>query len=89
MERTQVKDVFSMKGGEKVLLKGWVHDTRDLKKVRFIVLKDISGTVQIVGVNGETPAKVLDEFNVERYCCRAAFLGQTDILELVNEFKKF
>lgn len=60
MERTQVKDIFAKKGGEKVLLKGWVHDTRDLKKVRFIVLKDISGVVQIVGVNGETPAKIFD-----------------------------
>lgn len=38
---------------------------------------------------GQTPAKVLDELGIERYCCRAAFLGQTDILELVNQFKKY
>lgn len=38
---------------------------------------------------GEEPGKALDELGVERYCCRAAFLGQTDILELVNKFKKF
>jgi DNA-directed RNA polymerase subunit N len=38
---------------------------------------------------GEPAAKVLDELNIERYCCRAAFLGQTDLLELVNSFKKF
>lgn len=38
---------------------------------------------------GEQPSKVLDELGVTRYCCRAAFLGQTDILELVNNFKKF
>jgi DNA-directed RNA polymerase subunit N (RpoN/RPB10) len=40
-------------------------------------------------LKGETPSKVLDELGVERYCCRAAFIGQTDILELVNKFKKF
>ena len=34
MERTMIKDAFEAKG--KVLLKGWVHDTRDLKKVRFL-----------------------------------------------------
>jgi DNA-directed RNA polymerase subunit N len=38
---------------------------------------------------GENPGKVLDELGIERYCCRAAFLSQTDLLELVNKFKKF
>lgn len=38
---------------------------------------------------GKPAGKVLDELGVERYCCRAAFLGQTDVLELVNQFKKF
>ncbi len=43
-----------MKAGDKILLKGWVYDARDLKKVRFIVLRDITGRVQITGVQGET-----------------------------------
>jgi len=38
---------------------------------------------------GEDPKKVLDELGLERYCCRAMFLGQTDLLELINKFKKF
>ena len=38
---------------------------------------------------GEPAKKVLDELGLERYCCRAAFLGQTDTLQLVNKFKKF
>ena len=38
---------------------------------------------------GENPGKVLDELGVERYCCRAVFLGQVDNLELVNKFKKW
>ncbi|MFZ5955075.1 MAG: DNA-directed RNA polymerase subunit N [Nanoarchaeota archaeon] len=38
---------------------------------------------------GEDPKKVLDSLGLERYCCRALFLGQVDILELVNKFKKF
>jgi DNA-directed RNA polymerase subunit N len=39
--------------------------------------------------SGKNNGEVLDELGVERYCCRAAFLGQTDTLELVNKFKKF
>ena len=37
----------------------------------------------------EDSQKVLDELDIERYCCRAMFLGQVDTLELVNKFKKF
>lgn len=37
----------------------------------------------------EDPKKVLDELGLDRYCCRAIFLGQVDNLELVNKFKKF
>jgi len=37
---------------------------------------------------GENPKKVLDDFGLERYCCRSVFLGQTDLIELVGKFKK-
>ena len=37
---------------------------------------------------GEKPGKVLDELGVERYCCRAMFLGQEDYIKLVSKFKK-
>lgn len=38
---------------------------------------------------GEEPKKVLDELGLERYCCRALFLGHVDLLKLVAKFKKF
>ena len=37
---------------------------------------------------GESSQKVLEELGLERYCCRSMFLGQTDLLDLVSEFKK-
>ncbi|MBS3065931.1 DNA-directed RNA polymerase subunit N [Candidatus Pacearchaeota archaeon] len=37
---------------------------------------------------GEDKAKLLDEMKIERYCCRAAFLGQSDILTEIAKFKK-
>ena len=40
-------------------------------------------------LEGEDPKIVLDELGLERYCCRALFLGQVDLLDLVNKFKKF
>lgn len=38
---------------------------------------------------GEEPKKILDELGVERYCCRAVFLGHIDLIELTSKFKKF
>lgn len=38
--------------------------------------------------DGEDAGKVMDELGLERYCCRAALLGQTDMLPVVSKFKK-
>ena len=40
-------------------------------------------------MNGEDSKSVMDEMGLDRYCCRAIFLGQSDNLELINKFKKF
>jgi len=61
MERTYIKDAFKKKG--QVLLKGWVHDTRDLKKIRFLILKDVTGRIQTLGIQGETSEKAFDQID--------------------------
>ena len=38
--------------------------------------------------NGENIKKVLDSLGLERYCCRALFMGHVDLLETVAKFKK-
>ena len=37
---------------------------------------------------GKPKKQVLDELDLERYCCRAVFLGHVDLLETVAQFKK-
>ncbi len=54
--RISIKDVFDSKK-KKIEIAGWVHNTRALGKIRFILLRDISGIIQITGVKG----KVSDE----------------------------
>jgi nondiscriminating aspartyl-tRNA synthetase len=60
MERTYIEDVFNKKNGSKVLIKGWVHDVRDLSKIKFLILRDISGRIQITGIKSETDAKIFE-----------------------------
>ncbi len=38
---------------------------------------------------GEEKKKVLDELGLERYCCRALFLGHVDLIDTAARFKKF
>lgn len=38
---------------------------------------------------GEDRKKVLDELGLERYCCRAVFMGHVDLIDTAAAFKKF
>ncbi len=37
---------------------------------------------------GESKKDILDELGLGRYCCRAMFLGQIDMIETIAQFKK-
>ena len=37
---------------------------------------------------GEEKKKVLDDLGLERYCCRALFLGHIDLIDIAARFKK-
>ncbi|MFA5797741.1 MAG: DNA-directed RNA polymerase subunit N [Candidatus Woesearchaeota archaeon] len=38
---------------------------------------------------GEDGKKVMDDLGLERYCCRALFLGHVDLIDDAAKFKKF
>jgi DNA-directed RNA polymerase subunit N len=37
---------------------------------------------------GEDSNEVMNDLGLERCCCKAIFLGQTDLIEIVGKFKK-
>ena len=39
--------------------------------------------------SGEDRKKVLDSLGLERYCCRAMFLGHVDLVDTAAQFKKY
>ncbi len=57
--RTSIKDVFTTTE-EIVEIAGWVQIARDLSKVRFLVIRDVTGVVQVTGVNGKTDPEIFD-----------------------------
>lgn len=38
--------------------------------------------------NGEDAKKVMDSLGLKRFCCRATFMGQVDLVEEVAVFRK-
>lgn len=38
---------------------------------------------------GEDKGKVMGSLGLERFCCRAMFLGQVDLIDTIAMFKKF
>lgn len=60
MERTYVSE---LKEGKEVLLKGWVYEIRELAKLKFVLLRDISGIVQCVVLEPKIMSKVSELTN--------------------------
>jgi len=58
-----IKDAFSKKAGETVKIRGWVYDSRALGKIKFIVLRDITGRMQVTGFKGECDEKIFEEMD--------------------------
>ncbi|MBI2675957.1 MAG: aspartate--tRNA(Asn) ligase [Candidatus Aenigmarchaeota archaeon] len=57
MEQTYSKHA---KPGQKVLLKGWVNSVRDLGKVKFFILRDREGNIQVTLKAGSVDDKLFE-----------------------------
>jgi DNA-directed RNA polymerase subunit N (RpoN/RPB10) len=38
---------------------------------------------------GESRKQVMDELGLERYCCRALFMGHVDLIDEMSKYKKY
>ena len=45
MERTYIKD---LKSSKKAMVKGWIYEIRDMAKMKFLLIRDMTGIVQCV-----------------------------------------
>jgi len=66
--RCSVNDIFDKKEGESVEIAGWVYDTRALGKIKFLVLRDLTGSVQVTAFEKAVSPEIfssLDKFSRE------------------------
>ena len=58
-KRILIKDIFK-KNLEKVEVVGWVSKTRGLGKIRFLLLRDISGIIQVTAVKDKVKGNIFE-----------------------------
>ncbi|VVB73512.1 Aspartate--tRNA(Asp/Asn) ligase [uncultured archaeon] len=61
--RVYVSEVIPDIADSTVDLAGWVHETRDHGKIRFLILRDKSGVVQCVGKKGVVPDELFEKMS--------------------------
>ncbi len=59
-ERTQIASITLGEDGKIKVFAGWVYDDRDLGKIRFLLIRDISGEIQVTGIKGETKEEIFE-----------------------------
>ncbi len=62
MERTYVEDTHKH-SGDRVLLKGFVHEVRDIGKLKFLLLRDITGIIQITSHKEKTKEELFKKIS--------------------------
>ena len=55
--RILIKEAFKSK---KVEIAGWVHNTRGLGKIKFLLLRDVSGLIQVTAVKGKVEKEIFE-----------------------------
>ena len=78
MKTVTIKDLGQFEGQE-VTLKGWVHNTRNIGKIWFLIFRDGTGLLQGVVVKGEATD---ESFNMEQE------LNQEDSVMLKGTVRK-
>src|SRR6266508_2159808 len=71
LKRTALTSQLKEHMDKEVVLAGWVHDVRVLGGISFLILRDMSGIVQVTAPKTKAPAEVLKEI---------AGLHQEDVL---------
>jgi len=65
LDRTHIEEA-KRRIGEPVTLSGWVSNTRDLGRIKFVVLRDITGEIQVTAKPGDIVYQELSTLNLGR-----------------------
>ncbi len=59
-DRVYINEITASQDGSKAVIAGWLYEARDLGKIRFIILRDSSGDIQITAHKDKTAKNIFD-----------------------------
>ncbi|MEM3361793.1 MAG: aspartate--tRNA(Asn) ligase [Candidatus Anstonellaceae archaeon] len=63
LKRTEyIKDIFK-KENQEVVIVGWLHEIRDIGKIRFLQIRDKTGIAQVIAKRQTTPPDVFEKID--------------------------
>lgn len=62
-DRRNIGEITEKDDGKNVIVAGWIYDLRDLGKIRFNVLRDITGEIQVTGFKGDVSEEIFEIMN--------------------------
>lgn len=66
MDRTHyIQEARQVREGS-VRIAGWVHDVRDLGKMKFVLVRDITGIMQVIMKKGAVPDSLIESVKVNK-----------------------
>ena len=60
MERTYISEI---KSGKECLVYGWVSEVRNLGSIKFILLRDKTGLIQVTAIKDKTKSEIFEQFS--------------------------
>lgn len=72
-----ISELNKSKNGEEVTLAGWVHEVRELSGIKFLLLRDSTGIVQVIGKKGVVSEDVM----------KAMSLPKESVIQVVGTIK--
>jgi aspartyl-tRNA synthetase len=66
MRTHYVSEIGPELAGREVVLAGWVHEVRETSKITFLILRDITGTIQIIGKEGEVGPSIIKALSLPK-----------------------
>lgn len=59
-ERKYIQDIKPSDDGKKVKIAGWLYDGRELGKIRFVLIRDITGEIQVTALKQEVNQELFE-----------------------------
>jgi aspartyl-tRNA synthetase len=66
MRSNYISEIGPELDGKEVTLAGWVHEVRETGKITFLILRDITGTIQVIGKEGEVDSQTIKALSLPK-----------------------